>query len=192
VRVFVAVDIDSASARKISDFCDDLRRKAMSLAPRARIAWVRPEQLHVTVRFIGEVDAPRAAAIAAALQPESAVQRFEMIIRGVGAFPPQGAPRVFWTNIARGADSLSALEREVSERVATCGVGHEGRPFRPHLTVARVRDASGLRSAPLLEGLADCGFGATQVDAITLFESRTAPTGAIYVSLQRTPLRFAE
>ena len=189
MRLFVAVELDSTVAQKIADFSDELRRKAMSLAPGARMTWVGPEQLHVTVRFIGEVDATQAAAIAAALQPELTVKNFEMIIEGAGAFPPTGAPRVLWAGIAIGADALSALEQEVSERLAACGVEREDRPYRPHLTLARVREASGLRSKPLFEKLAERRFGATPVEAITLFQSRTSPKGATYTPLQRTPLR---
>jgi 2'-5' RNA ligase len=189
VRLFVASELDSAIAQKIAHFSDELRHKAMSLAPSARITWVRPEQLHVSVRFIGEVDDAQAAAIAAALRHELTVQRFDLIVEGAGAFPPTGAPRVLWAGIVRGAEALCAVEQEVSERLGACGVEREDRPYRPHLTLARVRDASGLRSRPLFERLADRRFGATPVDAITLFQSRTSPKGATYVRLQRTPLR---
>ena len=189
MRLFVAVEIDSALARELSDFSDELRRKATRLAPDARVTWVRPEQLHVTVRFIGEVDDAQTAAIAVALRPEFTVKRFEMIVEGAGAFPPTGAPRVLWAGIGGGADAISTLEQEVSERLAASGVEREGRPHRPHLTLARVRDASSLRSGPLFEKLAARSFGATPVDAITLFQSRTSPKGATYMPLQRTPLR---
>ena len=189
MRLFVAVEIDSAVAQEIADFSDELRRNAMSLAPGARMTWVRPDQHHVTVRFIGEVDAARAAALAAVLQPELAVKAFDMIVEGAGAFPPTGPPRVLWAGMTAGADALSALEQEVSERLAACGVEREDRPYRAHLTLARVRDASGLRSKPLFERVAGRRFGATRVEAITLFQSRTSPKGATYLSLQRTPLR---
>jgi RNA 2',3'-cyclic 3'-phosphodiesterase len=189
VRLFVAVELDSAVAQKIADFSDELRRKAMSVAPGARITWLHPEQLHVTVRFIGEVDAARAAAIAAALQPALTVKTVEIIVEGAGAFPLSGPPRVLWAGIAGGATELSALEQEVSERLGACGVAREDRPYRPHVTLARVRDASGLRSKPLFEKLAERRFGATPVEAITLFQSRTSPKGATYMALQRTPLR---
>ena len=99
MRLFVAVEIDPAVAQKISDFNDALRRRAMSCAARAQITWVPREQLHVTVRFIGEVDAAQAAAIVAALRPELTTRRFEMIVEGAGAFPPTGAPRVLWAGI---------------------------------------------------------------------------------------------
>lgn len=189
MRLFVAVEIDPAVAQKISDFNDELRRKAMGHAARARITWVRREQLHVTVRFIGEVDDVQARAIAAVLQGEFAAKRFDMVLEGAGAFPPAGAPRVLWAGIATGADSVTALEREVSERLARCGIEREDRPYRPHVTLARVRDASGLRSAPLFEKVAQPRFGATPVEAITLFQSRTSPKGAAYTPLQRTSLR---
>ena len=112
-----------------------------------------------------------------------------MIVEGAGAFPPRGAPRVLWAGVGEGADAVCSLEREVSERLAARGVEREDRPYRPHLTLARVRDPSGLRSGPLFENLADRRFGATSVDAITLFQSRMSPKGSTYVSLQRTPLR---
>ena len=188
MRLFVAVEIDSAVAQRIADFSAELRRKAMLLAPGARMTWVHPEQIHVTVRFIGETDPAQAAAIAAVLQPELTVRTFDMILEGAGAFPPMGAPRVLWAGIGR-ADELSALEQEVSARLGECGVKREDRPYRPHLTLARVRDASGLRSKPLFEELAERRFGATPVEAITLFQSRTSPKGATYVALQQTSLR---
>ena len=189
MRLFVAVDIDPAVAQRLSDFNDELRRRTLSCAARARIAWVHREQLHVTVRFIGEVDSAQAATIAAALRPELTVRGFEMIVEGAGAFSPTGAPRVLWAGIGEGADAICSLEREVSERLAACGVEREERPYRPHLTLGRVRDPSGLRSGPLFENLADRRFGATSVDAITLFQSQMSPKGSTYVSLQRTPLR---
>ena len=189
MRLFVAVEIDSAVAQTIAEFTAELRRKAMSLAPGARMTWGHPEQIHVTVRFIGEADPVRAAAIAEVLQPELTLRAFDVIITRAGAFPPMGAPRVLWAGIEAGADALAALEREVSDRLVACGVEREDRPYRPHVTLARVRDASGLRSKPLFEQLAERRFGATPVEAITLFESRTSPKGATYVALQQTLLR---
>ena len=188
MRLFVAVELSAACTQTIAAFSEELRRRAIGLAPRARVAWVRPEQLHVTVRFIGDVDETRAAAIAAVLQPELSVKGFEMTIAGAGAFPPRGAPRVFWAGVASGADALSALAHEAGERLVACGVEREDRPYRPHVTLARVRDASGLRSPALFETLAEQRFGVTPVGAITLFQSQTSPKRATYVALQRTPL----
>lgn len=143
----------------------------------------------MTVRFIGGVDENRAQGIAAALQPELRVTPFDVTIEGVGSFPDRGAPRVFWAGIAAGVESLAALEQEVTARLEACGVAREERPSHPHVTLARVRDAAGLRAGPLLDGLRGQRFGTSHVDAITLFQSRPSPQGHVYVPLQRTALR---
>jgi 2'-5' RNA ligase len=188
VRLFVAVDIDPAVVQKIAECGDELRRRAAERAPRARLTWVPSERLHVTVRFIGDVDERRADALAAAVKSELAIQPFELVSEGVGVFPPRGAPRVFWARLTTGVGSLTALERDVSARLEACGLPREDRPYHPHVTLARVRDAAGLRSGPLLDGLTGRRFGAWPVNAITLVQSRPSPHGHVYVALQRTPL----
>jgi 2'-5' RNA ligase len=190
VRLFVAVEIDPRVAHALTDFGATLRRKARALAPAARIGWVSPEQLHVTSRFIGEVNDEKAASIAGALLQELAVQPFDLVMQGAGAFPERGAPRVLWAGIAAGREGLVAVEAEISTRLVECGVEREDRPYRPHVTLARVREPAGLRSAALFETLADRRFGTSRVEAITLFQSRTSPKGAVYTPLCRTPLRL--
>ena len=146
------------------------------------------DRLHVTVPFIGEVDEPRSTVMADALGPGLALAPFELTVEGVGTFPERGAPRVLWAGIGRGADALGAVEEHVSSRLERCGVPREVRPYRPHVTLARVREPGGLRAAAWLEGLTDCRFGPSPVNAITLFERRPSPQGHIYTALQRTPL----
>jgi 2'-5' RNA ligase len=94
---------------------------------------------------------------------------------------------VLWAGIEEGVEGLQALEREVTERLGACGVPPEDRPYRPHLTLARVREPDGLRPDPLFEGLNDA-LGTSRVEAITLFHSKTSPKGPEYTALQRTPL----
>ena len=188
MRLFVAVEIDPSVTQALADFGATLRRKARHLAPDARIGWVGIEQLHVTSRFIGEVNDARAAAIAGALLQELAVAPFDLVVEGAGAFPERGAPRVLWAGIAAGREGLVVVEAEVNARLAACGVDREDRPYRPHVTLARVREAAGLRSAALFETLSDRRFGTSRVEAITLFQSRTSPKGAVYTPLHRTPL----
>ncbi len=188
MRLFVAVEIDPAVAGSLAAFSAQLRQRAHGLAPAARIGWVSPEQLHVTSRFIGEVNDKKASAIAGALLEELEIDPFELVLRGAGAFPERGAPRVLWAGISSGVEGLTALEAEVSRRLIACGIAREERPYRPHVTLARVREAAGLRSAALFETLADQRFGMTPVEAITLFQSRTSPKGAVYTPLHRTRL----
>lgn len=188
MRLFVAVEIDPSVVAALAEFGSSLRRRAQTLAPAARISWVSPEQLHVTSRFIGEVDDKKAAVIAGVLLEELAIDPFDLVVEGAGAFPERGAPRVLWAGISAGVAELGALEAEVSRRLMDCSVPREDRPYRPHVTLARVREPAGLRTPALFETPADRRFGTTHVEAITLFQSRTSPKGAVYTPLHRTRL----
>jgi RNA 2',3'-cyclic 3'-phosphodiesterase len=187
MRLFVGFEISQAVVTATLDLVQ-LQTACSALAPRARLTWVTAERLHITIRFIGHVDDARVDKIRAVLEPPLALDPFDLTIAGVGTFPPKGPPRVVWAGLAGGRDQLLALEPNVSERLAGAGVPREKRPFNPHLTLARVRDAVGLRAAPFVGSLRDISLGTTSVDAITLFESRLSPKGPTYVALARTPL----
>ena len=187
MRLFVAVEINGRVLTRVSDLSVELQRRASEQARSARITWVPPERMHLTVRFIGEAEETQAAVIRAALTPRLTTAAFDLRIGGTGAFPARGAPRVIWTGIEGGLDHLHQLEREVMARLTPCGVAPEDREYRPHLSLARVRDAGGLRARALLAGL-DGTLGTTRIDAITLFQSRLSPKGPTYVALQQTPL----
>jgi 2'-5' RNA ligase len=189
VRLFAGVEIAPPVAAAFGSVSDELQRRASRLAPHARITWVPAERAHITVRFIGHVDEVKANDIAAVLKAPLETAAFDLVIGGVGAFPPGGAPRVIWAGLGDGVPALIDVEQEVSGRLEACAIDREERAYRPHVTLARVREAAGLRTRVLLEGLTERAFGTTHVDAITLFESRLSPKGPTYVALQRTPLR---
>lgn len=188
MRLFVGIPVSTAVASAVGDLMARLRDKAAGLAPQSRITWVTQERLHVTIRFIGQVADEKVAGILEALRRPLGVEPFDLTVAAVGAFPPKGAPRVIWAGLLSGRDQVIAIEQLVSDRLAVAGVPKEPRPFRPHLTLARVREAGGLRSQTLLAGLGEASFGTTQVDAITLFESRLSPNGPAYLEIHRTPL----
>ena len=188
MRLFVAIEMNRSVEEAAREVIDELRDRAARLAPRARITWAAPERLHVTVRFIGEADEARSGAIRSALGPTIDASVFDVTVEGVGAFPPKGAPRVFWAGLTEGRAGLLDVELAVSGRLESI-VAPEDRPYAPHLTLARVKDPAGLSRTALLEGLADRHFGRVHVDAITLFESRLSSKGPAYVPLQRTALR---
>lgn len=183
----MAVELAADVVEALAACCEELRRRSAD-APHARIAWVAADRLHVTVRFIGEVDERRAKAIADVLRPDIAVAPFELAIEGVGTFPERGAPRVVWAGVASGAEALGVVEAHVSGRLAQCGVPAEARSYHPHVTLARVREPRGLRPVVWLEGLTARRFGIAPVNAITLFESRPSPRGHVYTALQRSRL----
>ena len=188
MRLFIAAEIGERLAGRAADLIRELEKRAADAAPRARLTWLVADRLHITIKFIGDVDGVRAAAIVAALQPPLDVEPFDLTVAGMGAFPKSGPPRVVWIGIEPGRDDLIAAEREISFRLTTLAIPSERQPYSPHLTLARVREAAGLRSASLLEGLEDRSLGTTRVDAITLFQSRLSPKGPTYVPLLRTAL----
>jgi 2'-5' RNA ligase len=190
VRLFVAVELPPPCVAVAGDVSDALRERVTRLAPNAQVTWVPPERMHLTLRFLGEVTADHAALIATGLSAPFDAKAFPVTLGGPGAFPSRGAPRVLWLGFSEGLTNLGMLERELSSRLAETGIPPEDRPYRPHLTLARVRDPRGLRLAPLFEGV-DVPAASGVIDAVTLFESRLSPKGSRYTALHRTPLERA-
>ena len=131
-RLFVAVSPPEDVARELERLVASLR----PLAGRARLRWCRREQLHVTLRFIGEVplaDAPKIAGAVASVT----VEPFDVALDRAGAFPSMARPRVLWLSGERGAEELSSLAARVDEALLRVGIPPRDRPFVPHLTLAR-------------------------------------------------------
>jgi RNA 2',3'-cyclic 3'-phosphodiesterase len=191
VRLFVAVEIGPDVQATASRVIEDLKRRAAQSAPHARVTWVKPEALHLTVRFIGQAGPDICQLILAALERPLQVQGFELTIEGTGSFPPKRPPRVIWAGITSGLDQLRAVEQEVRSRLDPLIPADDDartRDYHPHLTLGRVKIPAGLKPAVLLKGLERDVFGTVRVGAVTLFESRLSPAGPTYVALGRTPL----
>ena len=188
MRLFTGIGLDEAARAAAAAASDELRRRVQESAPRAKVTWVGAERLHLTARFIGEVPAEMAERVISALREPLPLAPFVLTFDRLGAFPLNGPPRVLWIGVADGRDAVIRAEAAVSNRLAALGIPREDRPYSPHLTLARVRDAAGLRAAKLFEGL-EPRLGETRVDAITLFQSRLSPKGPTYVVLERTRLR---
>lgn len=187
-RLFVAVGLEPALGAAVGRLMEDVRRRVSAQAPAARVTWVDPSRLHITLQFIGAVEEPVFAHVLAVLTRPVDVPPFDMALAGTGAFPPRGAPRVIWVGVIEGRERLQAVASEVAERLAAAGVTREDRPFTPHLTVARVRVPAGLRQATLAAAPGAAPIGVQRVDAITLMESTLSPRGPAYRPLQQTPL----
>jgi 2'-5' RNA ligase len=189
VRLFVAVPLDPSLTRAAGALIDSLRARAARMAPKSRLTWVGPERLHFTLAFLGETAESEVAAIVRALEPPIAVPAFELTIAGTGAFPPRGRPRVLWAGVTEGGERLAAAAGEARSRLTAAGVTLETRPFSPHMTLARVKDAAGLRPGSLLAELEGAALGTMTVDAITLFQSRLSPSGSSYHVMATSQLR---
>lgn len=189
MRLFIAVDVGAAIQLAAAGVSDQLKLRAARLAPRARVSWVKPERMHVTVRFIGEADERQYAAIRSALEPALSAGRFDLTIRGIGSFPPDRPPRVLWAGVAEGLEALRVVEREVGARLDGLRIPRTAAAFTPHLTLARVKTSAGLRAETLCDGLENAVLGTAAVEAVTLFESRLSSTEPVYVAHGRTLLR---
>lgn len=135
MRLFVALDLDDAIRDRICLFMDGVR----GFAQEAR--WVRPESLHVTLKFIGEKSADTADQIKTALS-EIRVEPLQIAFQGYGFFPTSKAPRVFWIGIHAGPQ-LPGLAKAVDDATAKLGIAKEEHPYSPHLTLARGGRGSG-------------------------------------------------
>lgn len=135
MRLFVALDIDAAIRQRLQRLMEGVRE----FAPDAR--WVRPESLHVTLKFIGEKSAESVEGIKRALSSVKAAS-FEFTIRGYGFFPTPKSARVFWIGIEAG-DHLASLAQAVDDATSSVGITKEDHAFSPHLTLARGGGRSG-------------------------------------------------
>jgi len=188
VRLFVAVDVGSDVQRAASRTIEDMKLRTEHRAPHARVTWVKPEQLHLTVHFIGQVDTALGEQIRAALARPLRAPAFNLTIEGTGTFPPKRPPRVIWAGIGKGIDNLRSVEQEVRGRLDGLVHSTAERDYHPHLTLGRVKNPAGLRPVPLLGGLESTVFGVVRVAAVTLFESRLSSSGPTYIALGRSEL----
>jgi len=182
MRLFIAVDLPPTVRDALRRQEDDLRRELPGLR------WVRPEAIHLTLRFLGEVDEtarpPLSAALAAALPGSQPA--FRVGVGGLGTFPSRGRPQVIWVGLVEmEAGTLTRLQARVEAAVQEAGFPPEERPFRPHLTIAR---AGGQRPpAGLVERLAGRerpGPLSFEVSSVCLFRSILRPEGAEYRRLE--------
>ena len=151
------------------------------------VAWVGRDNFHVTLKFLGGVEAPRLDAVAAALaEAGRASGPFDLAVSDLGAFPSRTRPRVLWAGIDDGA-ATAALASHVDRVLAPLGFPPEGRAFSAHVTLGRVRAP---RPNPrLAEALSGGAFGRQRVDRLSLMRSELSPRGARYTELAALPLQ---
>ena len=184
MRAFIAVEVPEATRAGMSAVQDRLRGDCVD----AR--WSRPEAVHLTLKFLGELGAERVPGIMEALtRGLGSAERFRLRAEGVGTFPSPAAARVVWVGIGGDVARLAALQDAVEAAMAGLGIEREPRPYRPHLTLGRVRRVR-RRDAWLkrLEELRDLELPGFDVAAVSLVESVLGPSGAAYRELGRVAL----
>jgi RNA 2',3'-cyclic 3'-phosphodiesterase len=175
----VAIRLDEAVRGTLGGAIEGLRRVARD------VAWVVPENVHLTLKFLGRVREARTAELVAALaQATSGFARFDASVVGLGAFPTPLRARVIWAGVGHGADALVELAGRVDAALAALGFERDPRPFSPHVTLGRVRAP---RRDPALADALSAGvgreFGRLPVERVALMRSDLSPRGARYTEL---------
>ncbi len=185
MRLFAAVPVPPPARDALGALLDDLRALDWP------VRWVRSEAMHLTLKFFGEVPAERLAPIADALRDAvRGTGPLPLTLTGLGAFPTARRARVLWVGLDA-PPALELLQDRVERACAPLGFPVEGAPFRPHLTIGRVRDGGKL-SPPALKRLREETLDKRfLVKQVVLFESETGPGGSIYHARVTLPLEAA-
>lgn len=189
IRCFLALDLSDEVRGALADLLERLQKGAMFSG--AHPTWVRAESIHLTLHFLGNV----ALKTLEALKPEldgvaARIPCPRLEIRRLGCFPNDKAPKVLWIGVARPDPALLDLQRTLIPILEKAGLTPErGRPYHPHLTLARIKSMRGVR------GLMDVVASHRAYDAgecrpgeLILFKSELQPEGAVYTPLHRSPL----
>jgi 2'-5' RNA ligase len=183
MRLFIAVDVSQDVRAAVAEQATRLRET------NADVAWVKPENFHLTLKFLGETPDAQLGDIQAALDLTAARAAFDLEFRGTGCFPERGVPRVVWVGVSTGRDALAALARDVESAMEEFGFPREQREFAAHLTIGRVRGPRGAeRLRRLVEAEIETGFGRCNVNEVRLYKSTLASGGSIYEMLHAAKL----
>jgi 2'-5' RNA ligase len=197
LRTFIAIELPTELRRRVVEHIDRLRREL----PDVRASWLREDNLHLTLKFLGDVPLTRIADVsAAAARATQAIAPFELMLSGCGAFPPHGRPKVLWIGIESGtqASGLPDLGTQVSglpdlhaaleHQLATAEFPHEARPFHPHLTIARLRQPSGGRELSDFHKRLGIPPQSFVVSEIVVFRSELLREGSRHTAISRHEL----
>ena len=187
MRLFVALEIPAAVRDNLAAQINELRDLPAPLAE-GRLRWVRPENLHVTLKFIGEVEAAKLDGIRSALTAIGLNAPVDLDFRGLGFFPDEKYPRVLWVGL-RASGNLPVLASDIDRALEGQGIARDERAFTPHLTLARFEPRGfdeKLRIA--IQQNSGREFGAFEAREFHLIESKLKPSGAEYTSLAAFPL----
>ena len=194
-RLFVALDLPAGAKAALAATMGQLQ----SVIP-AGVRWVNPAGIHLTLKFLGDTEAGLVTPLLAALREAAAGDPppFPLHLDGLGVFPNYREPRVIYAGISGDLDSLAQAQRRVEQAITRLGFPQEKRPFRPHLTLGRVRDGVAPAARRQIgENIARQAAAlspeyAWTAGEIHLIRSHLTPSGAVYTTLGQAPLGAAE
>ncbi len=186
MRLFIAIDLDDSARAAVAA---EQKRIAAALGDsRSAVKWVKPDHMHMTLVFLGEIEETGVSPIIEAMKRVVDTPPFEMVLENVGVFPPHGAPRVVWNGVTGGARQATDLQSAIAHRVAALGIDLESRPFRPHLTLGRWRTSRSADRRTVVASARPGVIARVRVDHATLYHSRPSSAGPSYTPLARATL----
>ena len=185
IRAFLAIDPPAVVLKNIEGMQNRFKKSIQGA-----IRWVRPEGIHLTLKFFGDIAAKDIDNISEVIGKRTAARsQFPLEIRGLGAFPDTARPRIIWLGIAGQLVSLLSLQKDLEEDLFLIGFPKEERPFRAHLTIGRIKIPKGIIGlAAAVEAAGDLIAGTFTVGEVVLFQSSLTPQGPIYTKLATFPI----
>jgi 2'-5' RNA ligase len=185
LRTFIAFKPPKEIRRRIDELQLHLRAAGLG------VRWVKPDNIHLTLKFLGDTDPSLDSAIRTAMQTAVSGQRpLELAVGGLGGFPSLKRPRVIWLAVTGDIERLQAIQARLAENLAPCGFKRERRPFRAHLTIGRLRNPKhwGAQEAAMVAKLGAMPPQPFMADTLIWYRSQLHPEGAVYSELVRVPL----
>lgn len=180
-RIFTAIQLAEKARRQIADYIDRLRSGHGNL----RVGWEKREKLHLTMKFLGDLDEESLQALLGAVKKTAKqIAPFDIEVSGTGVFPNRKRPRILWLGISDPERNLAGLNSILEAECASAGFAREKRNYKPHLTIGRLRQphhSAELVAEHLKYSFEPVGFAA---GAIAVVESRLLPTGSVYSVLE--------
>jgi len=192
IRAFLAVEISDEVRQAIIELREPLQKGTVFTGMQP--SWSSPQSMHLTIKFLGNVEEDAVQKIAQRLAPVcAALGPFTFGVRGLGVFPSPQRPRVLWVGIKKADEELQRLHLAVEGALAPLGFAREERAFHPHLTLARFKSSRGakaLEQAMARHNRQWCGE--CHAEELILFQSQLHPAGAVYTPLYRFPFLAPE
>ena len=183
MRSFIAIELPESTQSELGEIQRELKKTG------ADIRWVRPENIHLTLKFLGDIEEGLCNDITRVIEGAcNTFQPFSLSIQGTGVFPNARAPRVVWVGLSQDT-SLAGIKQEIDTGLVPLGFEQEDRSFVPHLTLGRFRSSQGKRSLmDKVVQLRDNSYGVIDVKSIALMRSDLSPHGARYTKIAEIPL----